>query len=252
MEFDFDQALSDIPDRVRHALLEEFGELESRFAKRDWGPAELNGGRFAEAILRYLEWKHSGSFTPFGQQLNRSAIVGRVRSATGLPDGIRFHVTSCAELLMDVRNKRDVAHLGDAVDVKGMDAHLVMRLAAWALSEIVREESGLPSSEVQYAVDRLSERRLALVEEIDGHEIVVATDLPAVQRALVALYHRYPSRITLTDLKSAVQYQNASRLRSLMADRVRNAIVHIDDNGYRLTAKGAQWVERNIDMRLEI
>lgn len=252
MEVDLDRALSGIPKEVLQVLREEYSKLEARFARGDWASAELNGGRFAEAILRYLEWKVSQKFTPLGTRLNRSAIIGKTRSASQLPDGIRSHLTTCAELLMDVRNQRDIAHLGSVVDVKGMDAHLVMRLAAWSLAEIVREESGLSGDEVQLLVDRLSERRLALVEEIDGNLVVVATNLKAVHRALVALYHCYPKRTSDSELRSAIQYRNASRFRALMAAQAGDGIVHHDENGYRLTAKGTQWVERYVEMRLEI
>ena len=50
----FDIALATIPKDIVNAIQKEFSELVSRFARRDWDPAELKGARFAEAILRYL------------------------------------------------------------------------------------------------------------------------------------------------------------------------------------------------------
>jgi hypothetical protein len=241
-----------IPPDICQALQDEHRELRLRFSRGDWGPAQLNGGRFAEALLRYLEWKESRTFTPIGTQLRRSAILGKVRSNAGIPDGLRFHVASCVELLMDVRNKRDVAHLGNVVDVKAMDAHLVMRLASWSLAEVIREESQLAPDEIQALIDRLSERRLALVEEIDGRLIVVATELPAAHRALVALYHCHPEALGIAELREAVQYSNASRFRHILQKKVSEAIVFISGETCRLTSKGAQWVERHIELRLVV
>ena len=54
-----------------------------------------------------------------------------------------------------------------------------MRLAAWTLSEILREESGMSPSEIQAAIDRLSTKNLPLVEEVGGDLVVVATALAA-------------------------------------------------------------------------
>ena len=62
--------LPNVPADIVDALETEFADLESRFARRDWAPAELNAGRFAEAVLRFLEWRESGgSYTPVGTRL---------------------------------------------------------------------------------------------------------------------------------------------------------------------------------------
>lgn len=244
--------LQSVPAEIVSVLENEYGELEARFARRDWGPAELNGGRFAEAVLRYLEWKESGSFTALGKQLNRSNLVNRVRTGTHIPDGTRFHVTACAELLMDLRNKRDVAHLGGVVDVNEMDAHLVMRLSSWALAEIVREESGLTPRRVQELIDQLSARRVALVEEIAGQLVVVATELTAVERALVVLYHIFPGSMATTDIQRAIKYSNGSRLRSLLKRQESAGLVHRAGDSCYLTRKGAVWVEGYVDLRLDV
>jgi hypothetical protein len=238
---------------IADALGGEFEELETRFARGDWGPAELNGGRFAEAVFRYLEWRQSGTFTPIGQQIrDRDKTLNRVRDDSALPEGLRFHVRRCTDLLLDVRNKRDVAHLGSVVDVKEMDAKLVIRLASWALAEIIREESGLPADEVQAIVDRLSATHLPLVEEVDGELVVVATHLSATDRALVALYHAYPDPLPIQDLRRAAKYGHATRFRALMDAQAREAYVHVKNDQARLLRKGVAWVEANIDLELSI
>jgi hypothetical protein len=228
--------------------------LESRFARRDWGPAELNGGRLAEALLRYLEWKESGgSFTRIGEELDRTRVTNRVKNNPKLPKGLRFHVLACAGLLLDVRNKRDVAHLGEVIDVSEMDAHLVMRLASWALSEVIREESGLPPKEIQQLIDQLSARRIALVEEIGGRLVIVATSLAREHQALVALYHTFPDSISIKDLQAAVRYKNGTEFRrNIIGTLEKDARVHRESDRVVLTRKGVSWIETHIDMRLEV
>lgn len=245
--------LPSIPTDIVDALETEFGELESRFARGDWGPAELNGGRFAEAVLRLLEWRESGGqYTPIGKQLNREAILKRVTNNASLPDGLRFHVAKCGEILMDIRNKRDVAHLGTVIDVDEMDARLVVRLAAWSLAEIVREEGGLSAQGAQALVDRLSAKRIALVEEVGGDLVVVATHLTARQRALVALYRAYPNPVNIKTLRQSVGYTNLTRFRQILRHQAKAGIAHIKDDEVYLTRKGVGWVEKHIDMHLKL
>lgn len=248
-----DQALTAVPDVLVDAFEREFGNLEARFARRDWSAAELNGGRLAEALFRYMEWKRTGSFTPLGNQIDRLGIVRCVKNDTSLPDGIRFHVRRCADLLLDFRNKRDVAHLGREIDVDEMDAHLVMRVAAWALSEIVRVEGGLPAEQAQRLINRLSATHLPLVDDVDGNLIVLATNLPAAQRALVALYHTYPEPLGTTALRQAVQYEHAWRFRNqVLKGEQDKRHLHVRDDDVYLTRKGVAWVEQNIDMELRL
>lgn len=242
-----------VSHEIAAALGSEYVRMESRFARGDWRPAELNGGRFAEAVLRYLEWRSTGgSFTPIGIQLNRQGILNAVLNNTSLPDGLRFHVSKCCEIMMDVRNKRDVAHLGHAISVDEMDARLVMRMASWTLAEIIREESGISPSNAQGIIDRLSSVSLPLVEEIGGDLIVLRTDLSAKEKALVVLYHRYPAPLDIGALRQATRYSNSTRFRSILREQAKEALVHVKDDSVFLTKKGIAWVEKNVDLRLEL
>ena len=151
---------------------------------------------------------------------------------------------------MDVRNKRDVAHIGAAIDVEEMDAHLVVRVAKWLLAEIVRIEAGLPPSEIQDLVDELSAKELPLVETIAGDYVVLATNLRAHQRILVALYGSYPKPMGVEELRLAVNYLNTTRFRSILVEHQREALVYVKDEQVHITKKGIAWVEGRIDMQL--
>lgn len=240
--------LDDVPDEVVEALHSEYVTLESRFARQDWDPARLASGKYAEALLRYLEWKQSGSHTPVGTQINRTTVINQVSNDASLPEGIRFLVRRCADLLLDVRNKRGVAHLGDVVDVEEMDARLCVRLASWSLAEVVREESDLDPEEVQSLIDRLSATHFPLVEEIEGELIVVAKDLTSRKQALVALYHAFPDPMPMAELQAAVKYPRAARFRKMMEQEADKGITHIKGEKVYLTKnRGVPWVEENID-----
>jgi len=241
-------ALGGLPQDISEALESEFLELERRFGMRDWGPAELNGGRFAEAMVRFLDWKRTGTYTPKGQQVNRQAVLSACRQDPAMPDSYRSHLTTCTELLMDVRNRRDVAHLGAAIGVNEMDTYLVMRVAAWSIAEIVRVEAALPPAGAQSLIDSLAEKVIPLVEEIGGDLIVLASDLPASARALVALYAKSPTPIDVKSLQRAVGYQNSTRFRRLIEVEAAERRVHLKGDQVLLTQKGMRWVEENVEL----
>jgi hypothetical protein len=179
MNEDFQEALKNIPNELSKRIYNEYLKLESRFSRQDWSPAELNGGRLAEMVFRYLEWKQKGSYTSIGNQIDRQGIYNSIFQDSSLPEGIRFHVLKLADLIFDFRNKRDVAHIGIDIDVDEMDSRLIMRMATWIISEIIREVSNLTPSESQKLIDQLTAEMYPLVEEIDGDLVVLANNLNA-------------------------------------------------------------------------
>lgn len=242
-----EEILLNVPERLAEELETELSNLESRFARHDWAPLELNGGRFAEAVFRYLEWKESGGrFTPIGRQLDRHGIVHRVQNNPAVPEGLRFHVLRCAELLLDIRNRRDVGHLGADIDVSEMDSRLVLRLVSWVMAEIVREETQLPSDEAQAIIDRLSSREMSMVEIVDGDLLVTATQFEAIERALIALYHSFPNPVNINTLRESVRYANKTRFNKLLEKKASEALIHIKGENIFLTGKGAAFVDENI------
>lgn len=248
-------ALGAIPSDIVNAIAKEYTELETRFSRHDWTPGELNSGRFAEAVLRYLEWKESGGngFTSFGTQINRSGIVNRVSVNTNLPDGLRFLVLKCVELLLDIRNKRNVAHPVNIVNVDEMDSRLALRLAHWVLSEIIRVEASLNPKDIQEIIDEMSAKEISLIDEIDGDLVFLETHLvDASDRVLVTLYHQYPKSTDLSTLRRIVRYKNSTLFRDNVIAKLHDeGKVYLKGENVFLTSKGITWVEKQINLNLQ-
>ena len=88
------QHLNNIPDVLVDALQEEFQKLHTQYFLGSWEPSQMNGGRFAEAVLRIVEYKNSNGFTPIGTQINRQAIISSAEQNTNLDESYRFHIRS--------------------------------------------------------------------------------------------------------------------------------------------------------------
>jgi len=126
------------PKDVLVALLDEYQHIKQQFFLRKFQPTELNAARFSECILRLIEFLDTGRYTPFGRQLNTQNIINRVANNTGLPEGIRFFIPQLTRVLLDIRNKRNVAHVGGEVNPNYSDSLFVSHSADWILVELIR------------------------------------------------------------------------------------------------------------------
>jgi hypothetical protein len=246
----------DVPKELLERLLDEYIDLKRQFALGRHRPEELQGGRFAEAFFRILEHLNdpTQSFTPFGQQLNRQRVVNLIRNNGALHHSLRFFVLPILEVLLDVRNRRDVAHVGGDVNPNYADSRLVCQLADWLLVEFIRLYYRCPINEAQSIVDSINQIRIPVVAEVEGFVRVQDTSLTAADRTLVVLYHKSPDKQRDTDLMMWVQYQNPTRYKREILRRLHGeALIHYDKDGYcSLLPKGIMYVEKNISLELTL
>src|SRR5262245_66270603 len=62
--------------------------------------------------------------------------------------------------LYEIRNNRNVGHVGGEVDPNQMDAVAVYSIASWVMGELVRVFHNVSITEAQEAVDAVSERNM--------------------------------------------------------------------------------------------
>ena len=209
----------EIPQELFERLLDEYVELKLQFALGRHRPEELQGGRFAEILIRILEHLNdpsSSPYTPLGESINRPKIMSLLRRNTNLLDSIRFFITSAIDILLDVRNRRDVAHVGGDVNPNYSDARLIIQLADWSLTELVRIYYKCSINEAQNIVDRINQIKVPVVAEVEGFLRVQNTSLNMRDRTLLALYHKQPEKQRDKDLMEWIQYQNPSRYKNVI------------------------------------
>src|SRR6266496_6781352 len=97
-----------IPNDILNNIVNEYLHIKQQFFLRKFGPTELNGARFGEAVLRLLEFLNTGRYTAFGKKLESETIIRSVENNTSLKDTIRFFIPRQTRVVLDVRNKRDV------------------------------------------------------------------------------------------------------------------------------------------------
>lgn len=245
------QHLNNLPEDVVDALQTEFQKLHEQYFLGRWEPSQLDGGRFAEAVLRIVEQKDRGRFTPIGTQLNRLAIVRSTERNTTLADSLRFQIPRLAGLILDFRNNRDVGHLAE-IDVNEMDSTFVLYAANWIVAELIRLETQMDPDDAQAEIKKIIERKVPIIEEMGGRLKCLDPDLNVKQKALVFCYQKYPDQVSLNDLFDWTEYSNKGVLRRQLVDLNKDGLIDFRNDIARLTKRGLLWVEKNISFELEI
>lgn len=239
------QHLNNLPVDLVAALQTEFQKLHEQHFLGKWEPAELDGGRFAEAILRIVQHKDTGTYTPIGTQLNRKAIVSGAARNTALPDSLRFQIPALAELVTDFRNNRNSGHLG-TIDVNEMDSSFVLNATNWIIAELIRLETRMSPADAQAEIIKIIERKVPIIEEIGGRLKCLDSKLDAKTKSVAFCYRRYPEAISLDDLVDWTEYTNKGVLRKQLEGFTKEGVIDFRNDEARLTRKGVAWVEQNI------
>lgn len=173
-----EQALSAIPEGLRKPLLQEFGGIINNFLEHRWSTAELAGGRFCEVVYTILDGHARGSFAASpSKPSNFVDACRRLENNAAVPRSFQILIPRLLPALYEIRNNRNVGHMGGDVDPDLMDSSVVVSIASWILAEMVRVFHGLSTEEAQQLVDNLAERRFPLVWKSGDIRRVLNPDL---------------------------------------------------------------------------
>jgi hypothetical protein len=242
-----------LPEELVDNLLVEYNHLKQQFFLNHFQPTELNAGRFCECILRIIEYLNSGLIIPFGTQLNTEQIIRAAENNTSLKDTIRFFIPRLVRVLIDVRNKRDVAHVGGEVNPNYSDSLFVVHSADWLLTELVRHFHNCPIEEAKKIVESINEIKIPIVADVNGFIRIQNTDLSATQKTLVVLYYKNPDPVKDSEIMKWIRYKNSTDFRKkILSDLDDQALIHYESGMCVLLPKGITFVERNIPLDLII
>lgn len=242
---------SKIPNDIVTHTLDEYQHIKQQFFLRKFQPSELNGARFGECVLRLLEYADTGTYTPFGTPLKSEQIIRRVENNISLLETLRFFVPRLTRVILDMRNRRDVAHVGAGVNPNYSDALFVVQASDWILTEIVRLFHTSSIDEAQRIVNSINEVRIPIVAEVDGFVRVQNTNLKAREKALVILYYKQPSKVSDTQIAAWLKYSNPSQFKITVLKKLdAEALVHYEAGLCSLLPKGVNYVEKNVALDL--
>lgn len=208
-----EDVFSDLPKRLRAELLDSFGKIVQNYSERRWEPAELNGGKLCEVTYSIVRGKADGKYPARGSKPKNMVLAcQQMEQETSEPRSIRIQIPRMILALYEVRNNRNVGHVGGDVDPNHMDAVCVLQMSKWMVAELVRVLHHRPVDEAADIVDALVERETPLIWKVGEKRRVLDTTLSMKDKALVLL-HATAAPMTDTEIIDFIEHSNPSVFR---------------------------------------
>jgi hypothetical protein len=206
--------LGTLPEGLRRELLEAFNQIVKNFRERRWEPSELNGGKLCEVVYTVLKSYTDGKYPAKAAKPKNMVLACQKleTDAAGASRSIRIQIPRMLIALYEIRNNRNVGHVGGDVDPNHMDAVCVLQMAKWIMAELVRVLHNVSTERATAIVDGLADRESPLIWEVNGKKRVMNTGLSMRAKALLLL-HASNGPVAEADLVSWVEHSNGSVFR---------------------------------------
>ncbi len=239
-----------LPASLRDELLGAFGEIVKNFRERRWEPAELNGGKLCEVVYSILRGHIDGKYP------NRAKKPGNMVDAckkleqdgASAPRSIQIQIPRMLVALYEIRNNRNVGHVGGDVDPNHMDAVCVLQISKWIVAELVRVLHNVDTDTATEIVDGLVGRETPLIWEVNGRKRVLDTGLKMKDKTFLLL-HASAGPVSDSDLVAWLEHSNASVYRrDVLRSAHRARFVEYDEASgtVQLSPRGITYVEENL------
>jgi hypothetical protein len=240
--------LQTVPTGLREPLIQEFSGLCRAFNESRWKLTALDAGRFCEVVYCIVDGALSGSFQSTPKKPGDFVAACRaLENRPPVPVGdrsLRILIPRLLPSLYEIRNNRDVGHVGGDVQSNKMDAAFVRDACAWITAELIRVFHNTSTEVAQQSVDLLAERVHPLVWEFEGVKRVLDTTLKAWERALVLLYAT-PGTTTVKQLNAWVVYPSKFR-RGVLEPLFQKRLIELTGDKAIITPLGCAYVEKNL------
>lgn len=250
---DRDKALASLPQGLRDELFDEFDSIVQNYRETRWKASGLDGGRFAEVAYSVLVGITTGTFPSkakkpsyFKDKCDAFASDNRKYPPANSPHSARVLIPRVLVVLYDIRNNRNVGHIGGDVDPNHMDAELVLHSAQWVMAEFVRIFHGLSIGDATATVDALVERTAPTIWQVGEKKRVLKTDLSLSDKTLLLLYSSTGAVLDkdLADWLKQPRLANYKRVLTALDDKV--WIEYAEDGSVTLSPLGVAEVETRL------
>jgi hypothetical protein len=238
-------------------LLNEYNSLESRYILRDWEPATLDAGQFAEAASRIIYHQDSGS-------LNHTKSVDACLIYVEDPNNSNthlfperksaLHLVKVIRTIYKFRSDRGAIHINPRYSANQLDTSLVMSNTKWVLAEFLRVFLTSDLELVEQIIRDILEFDLPVIGDYDGQLIVQRTDCSTDEEILILLHYAGQNGFNRSEIGQFVQRSAAGITTSLkkLSSRQHRKIIKLKSGNYRLTDIGNQHVITKLSNKLRI
>ncbi len=202
------QALSAIPPGLRDPLIAEYQSIVQNFLEHRWLPTELSGGRFSEIVYTILDGHAKNAYASGpAKPANFVNACKRLEGNTHVPRSFQILIPRMLPVLYEIRNNRNVGHVGGDVDPNHMDSVAVLSMCNWVMAELVRVFHGLTVSEAQKVVDVLAEVRIPVIWSDGNVKRVLRPELRLQEQLLLLVAASVPD-VSSKELLTWIEHDN--------------------------------------------
>lgn len=241
-----------VDQKLSAQLVDEFVSLESRFIQRDWGPAELDGGQFCEALGRILYHLDSNNLNRTKELKECLEYIENNSVAHHItPRHDAIHVAKVLHVVYKFRSQRGAVHITPSYTPNHMDSKFIVEGVRWAMAELIRMISGADRELVAKAIRELLRFDVPAIGKFDEVIMVQRTDLTPEEEILVLLHFAGEEGFSRTEIgKYAMRSapRITENLKKLTSPNCREVV--LVNARYRLTDIGAKRVRESLSSKL--
>jgi hypothetical protein len=235
--------------------LNEFISLERRYVLRDWEPAELDGGQFAEILARIIYHLDSGNlnrskdFEECVKYLENDQVQHSI-----IPRQHALHICRVLRTLAKFRGQRGAVHITPQYSANQMDARLMVECVRWAFSEALRIWWNADRNRVATIIRELLDFDVPCIGKFEDILLVQRTDLITEEEVLVLLHYAGEKGFTRKYLGQIIP-RPAPRISEAvksLASPDRRLIIELPNTSYRLTDLGSKFVRDGLSRKLSL
>jgi hypothetical protein len=202
---------------LAESLIKEFVSLERRYILRDWEPAELDGGQFAEILGRILYHHDSGNLAPSRDFGDCMRYVGNNTVPHALNRDDAKMIFMAIGVVHKFRSKRGAVHISPNYKANQMDARYMIEAVRWAMTETVRLFWTGSKESAAAAVRELLRFDVPAVGTFEEVILVQRTDLRPEDEILILLHYAGEQGFSRRDLGIHAKCSAASVTRAINA-----------------------------------
>ena len=170
----------------------------------------------------------------------------RLESNISVPRSFQILIPRLLPPLYEIRNNRNVRHVGGDVDPNHMDATTVLAITAWIMAELVRVFHATTVEDAQDIVDSIVKRRVPLVWQSGQIKRVLDHDLSLRDQVLV-LVGSCAVPVEAASLQAWTECKNRTYFSRVIRDLHKTRIVEASEAGtVRLLPPGTAEASRII------
>jgi hypothetical protein len=226
-------------------LVDEFISLERRFVLRDWEPAELDGGQFAEILSRVLCHLDSGNVNQskgFNECMQFLEDHDSSRSHRLNPRKDALHMARVLRAVYGFRSQRGAVHISPTYKANHMDAKFMIESVRWLFNEVLRVYLQSDREVVARTVRELLQFDVPCIGRFGDVIVVQRTDLTSEQEILVLLHYAGEAGFSRAEIGKYAMCSSGTvsdSLKKLTSSRLRQVVL-LPNGNYRLSDLGAK------------